>query len=499
LSATHAIAGIARADLLERLRRSSTLALLALTLLAAWMVNTGRLGVRVGDFRGVFDSSWIGAMMSLIVTSVLGLLGFYLVKDPVSRDRLTGVGQIVAATPVSTPSYLLGKWLSSTGVLLLVLGVLAIAAMIVQLLHGEAPLRPVALVTPLLLVAAPALSLVAAMALLFETVPLLRGGLGNVLWLFLFSAGILAGIGPWGQVAPALEPLGIGLFMPSLNAAVSAIDPNHSGGLVVGFSSKGGTFRTFTWPGIDWAGGIVLARLALVALAAAIAVVPSLWFDRFEAPPAPARRRLPAWIPGGETLGRITGRLGIVGAELRMLLAGQPGWWILGLVAVALAGFAQPDALVAGWLWPLAAWSALGCRAERDGTLPLLLSTPGGVVRPVLAAFGAGAILAAVAGLGTLLRSLSDPIAVAAFAAGCAFIPALALACGVWTRGPRLFEVVWLLLWYLGPLNRTPGLDVARIRSPLVISAWLAAAAVLLLLAVAGRARDRDRVASGRG
>jgi hypothetical protein len=497
LSAVHAIAGIARADLLERLRRSSTLALLALTLLAAWMVNTGKLGVRVGDLRGVFDSAWIGTMMTLIVTSVLGLLGFYLVKDPVSRDRLTGVGQIVAASPVSTPSYLLGKWLSSTGVLLLVLGVLAVAAMIVQFLHGEAPLRPVALVTPLLVVAAPALALVAAMALLFETVPLLRGGLGNVLWLFLFSAGILAGVGAWGRHAPALEPLGIGLFMPPLNAAVTAIDPSQAGGLVVGFDGRGGTFRTFVWPGLEWTCAILLTRLGLVALAAAIAVVPSLWFDRFDAPAAPRRRRLPAWFPGGEALGRVTGRLGIVGAELRMLLAGQPWWWILGLVAVALAGLWNPDALAAGWLWPLVAWSALGCRAERDGTLPLLLSTPGGVVRPVLAAFGAGAILAVVAGLGALLRALPDPVAVLAFAAGCLLVPALALACGVWTRGPRLFEVTWLLVWYLGPVNRVPGLDVARTRSPWVISAWLAAAAALLLLAIAGRARER--FASGRG
>ena len=491
MSAARAIAGIARADLLERLRRPSTLAVLASTLLCGWWVHTGALGVEVGGWRGVYDSAWVGMMMTLIVTTLLGLVGFYLVKDPIARDRLTGVGQIVAATPVSTPSYLLGKWLSSTGVLLLVLCVLAVAAMVMQLLHGEAPLRPVVLAAPLLLVAVPALALVAAMALLFETVPLLRGGAGNAAWLFLFVFGLWASIEVLSVRTPGLDPSGAGIFVPSLRTAVSAVDPGYRGGFTIGSGGDRAALRTFTWPGIDWTGGIVMARLALLLLAAVIAVIPSLWFDRFDAPPAPARRRPAGWVRGQEALARLAGRLGLVGAELRMVIAGQPAWWLLGLFGVVLAGLVNPEAFVVGWLWPLAAWSTLGCRAERDGTLPLLLSTPGGVARPVLSAWGAGAVLAAFAGLGTLSRSLADPTALAAFAAGCAFLPALALACGVWSRGPRLFEVIWLFVWYLGPLNRAPGLDVARTRSPLVISAWLAAAAALLALAIAGRARAR--------
>jgi hypothetical protein len=497
VSAARAIAGIARADLLERLRRRSTLVLLASTLLCGWWVHTGALGVEVGGWRGVYDSAWVGMMMTLIVTTLLGLVGFYLVKDPIARDRQTGVGQIVAATPVSTASYLTGKWLSSTGVLLLVLGVLGVAAMAMQLLHGEAPLRPVVLAAPLLLVAVPALALVAAMALLFETVPVLRGGGGNVAWFFLFLFGLWAGIELLGHRAPAFDPIGAGIFMPSLRTAVSALDPGYQGGFTIGGGGDRAALRTFTWPGIEWTGGIVLARLSLLLAAAAIAIVPSLWFDRFDAPPASARRRPAGWVRGQEALARLTGRMGLVGAELRMLLAGQPAWWILGFVGVALAGLVNPEVLVLGWLWPLAAWSALGCRAERDGTLPLLLSTPGGVARPVLAAWGAGALLAAIAGLGTLVRSLPDPVALAAFAAGCALVPALALACGVWSRGPRLFEVIWLFLWYLGSLNHAPGLDVARTRSPLVISAWLAAATGLLALAVAGRARSRRSARGG--
>jgi hypothetical protein len=495
VSALRALGWLARADLLERLRRSSTVAVLAVTLLAAWLVHTGVLGVEVGGWRGAYDSAWVGMTISLVVSTILGLLGFYLVKDPITRDRRTGVGQILAATPMSSGTYLLGKWVSSSGVLLALLGVLGLAAAAMQVAHGEAPVEPARLAAPLLLVAVPSLLLVAAAATFFESVPFLRGGAGNVLWFFLFTFGLWAGIEILAERAPGLDPFGAGIFLPSLRAAVSAVDPSYDGGFVIGSGESHPVLRTFSWPGVHWTAGLVAARLGLVALAGAVALLPVLWFDRFDAHPAPARRQ-PRWLAQRERLARLTDRLGLVGAELRMALAGQPWWWHLGMVGVVAVGLAQPSAVVVGWIWPLTVWSALGCRAEQEGTLPLVLSTPRGVVRPVLSAWGAGVMLAAVAGAGHAIRSVADPPSLAAFAAGCALVPALSLACGVWSRGPRLFEVSWLVLWYLGPLERAPGLDVLGSRSPWVISAWSASAAALLALAVVGR---RRALRTGRG
>jgi hypothetical protein len=39
------------------------------------------------------------------------------------------------------------------------------------------------------------------------------------------------------------------------------------------------------------------------------------------------------------------------------------------------------------------------------------------------------------------------------------FIPSLALALGVWSGSRKLFEVVYTVLWYVGPLNNVPALD----------------------------------------
>jgi hypothetical protein len=44
-------------------------------------------------------------------------VGFFVIKNAVERDRRTGVGQILATTPISKLQYTLGKTLSNFAVL----------------------------------------------------------------------------------------------------------------------------------------------------------------------------------------------------------------------------------------------------------------------------------------------------------------------------------------------------------------------------------------------
>ncbi len=43
--------------------------------------------------------------------------------------------------------------------------------------------------------------------------------------------------------------------------------------------------------------------------------------------------------------------------------------------------------------------------------------------------------------------------ALGAWCAGALFIPSLALALGVWSHTSKPFEILYLLLWYLGPMH----------------------------------------------
>ena len=111
--------------------------------------------------------------------------------------------------------------------------------------------------------------------------------------------------------------------------------------------------------------------------------------------------------------------------------------------------------------------------------------------RRLLAEWAAGAAVTALAGTGPLLRMLlgGDIPGAAAWLGGVAFIPALALLLGSLSRSARLFQLVFLMLWY-AIFNGVPAVDfMGAVRaagrlagpSPLLV---LAAAAALLVLSI---------------
>lgn len=186
---------LARADFFERIRRFSFLLTLAaviylgvLVINGMWYlyVMGGGLDMSLLRYRGEFNSAWIGTMTMLVTNFVLSLFGFYLVSNCIERDIRTGVGQIIATTPVGRVTYLVGKWISNFMVLFVLVLILVVAAVIMVLLKDEAALDLGALLMPFLAVTLPNMALVAALAVVFETVPWLRGVVGNTVYFFLW-------------------------------------------------------------------------------------------------------------------------------------------------------------------------------------------------------------------------------------------------------------------------------------------------------------------------
>lgn len=83
-----------RADFLERVRRYSFLLTLAFAAYLAWGSATGLIVVRLGEYRGVLNSAWLGSTMTLVSTLFVSLVGFYIVKNAILRDEQTRVGRI---------------------------------------------------------------------------------------------------------------------------------------------------------------------------------------------------------------------------------------------------------------------------------------------------------------------------------------------------------------------------------------------------------------------
>src|SRR5260370_12070171 len=111
--------------------------------------------------------------------------GIIVMRVVVVGDQRTRVGQILAVTPLRSTGYLAGKFLSNLMVLASMAGALAVTALALQLARGESTaVDPGALLLPYLLLTLPVLAVTAAAVILFDTIPLLRGGLGNIAWLF---------------------------------------------------------------------------------------------------------------------------------------------------------------------------------------------------------------------------------------------------------------------------------------------------------------------------
>lgn len=525
MSQARALYHLMRADFLERVRRYSFLITLGLAVWLGWAVSTGKLKLWISDTRGLYNSAWVGLLMALVVNTFVSLVGFYVVKNTLERDRRTGVGQILATTPMSKVLYTMGKTLSNLAVLLAMVAVLAGMAVVAQFVAGEdTHIQLVPLLMPFLVFCLPAMALVAAFAVLFETIPFLKGGFGNVAWFFLFTAMMPLGI------KSKLDVVGLGLVQKQLKAAVVKAFGTASDHFVLGAVDNETRTRTFRWDGMDWTREILLSRLTLLVIALGIALLAALFFDRFDVSRSWGRRRstrkdlaavaagglAPAGngaagdfapapvpvhlqpLPGGS---RRFHFFDMLRAELRLLLKGQRWWWYGIAAGLIVAGFLVPEAgrkIVSplAWLWPVLLWSSMGAREARFGTDGLVFSASWPLQRQLPAAWLAGFLLALVTGSGVGLRlAISGNWAAAgAWLIGALFIPTCALAMGTWSGSSKLFEVVYLLLWYIGPLNQTRALDFmgavpVAVKSgvPLV---WLAATVALGVAGVAGRKRQ---------
>ncbi|MBI2381674.1 MAG: ABC transporter permease subunit [Gammaproteobacteria bacterium] len=474
---------LALADWRERTRRPVfRVALLAMLILAALFLPSPGADyhtVDVGGWRGLYDSHWVGMSIALMATPLLPLIGFFLVKNALARDEESGVGDIVLTSGVSASVYLLGKFFSNLAVLLCMALVVALAGAGLQLWWGEdRHLQFLPLVLPLLLIVGPALVLVAASALLFEVTPGLRRGMGNVLWVFFW----MSSIGMDVELSSGM--LNLKQVTSGMQAQVQAVDPDYDGvSFSLGFRlEKPGTeHRVWRWTGMDWSAEQIAQRGRVCLLALPLLLLARLLFRRFErlrqprGAARPSSGRLARWLgrfsPSGPVLALLPSAWA---AELRLLLRHTAWWWslaVLGLNVAALVTDAEPlrrVVLPALGLAPVLVWSSLGQRAAAQGVDGLLGACAHPLRRQLFAAYGAACLYTALIFAGPLLRlGLDDEVqALLGLMVAVGFIPALGLACGCLSRGSKLFQGVYVLLWYAGPLQQGPGLDFLGAAAP---------------------------------
>ncbi len=501
MGALRSIYHLMRADLLERLRQYSFMVVMVMTVFAGYLlvppIGAAYTSFVIGSHRGFYNSPWVGTLFGVVACTLLALVGFYLVKNAVQRDGRTRVGQIIATTPVRKPFYTLGKWLSNVTVFALILAVLTGIAPIMQYVRAEdAHIDFWALAAPIWIMGLPALALVAALAVLFECVPFLRGGLGNVVYFFLWGPLLIGStIGSafsyGSDSAPRNDFAGLSRTLISIHQHLEAggYDASYGVSGVIGPVMDEKITR-FTWDGIQWTSDILLERAIWLAGAAVVALAAAIPFDRFDPARSGLARRLgrkrSKSVPdaSGDRTGQddLPMNIGdparvwdftqsefpgsafnlrclwyVMTAEVRLMLKGQHWVWYTASFGLLIACLFSPFHIVRGyllpiaWAWPVLVWSQMGARQERYGTWQMIFSASRPISRQLPAAWLAGVAIAAVTGGGAAIRFFSAGawMSLFAWAVGALFIPALALMLGTLTATRRAFEMLYLLWWYL--------------------------------------------------
>lgn len=497
MNTTRVLYHLMRADFLERTRRYSFLLTLGFVVYFAYLFvppNHARYAtLQMAGHRGIYNSAWLGCQVAMLTTIFLSFAGFYLIKNTITRDRQTGVGQILAATPMSKTLYVLGKALSNFAVLAVMVLVLIIATAIMQFIRAEdLRLQAWPLASPFLFLTLPTLAIIAALAVLFESLKALRGGAGNAIFYFLWTFALALDV----REGAGLDVIfGFKSPLQSMQTATAQAYPEYdatqarfSMGFNIKADEKKWDLKTFRWEGLAWTPAMLGERLTCLAIAFSLTLIAAFCFDRFDST-ATARvkkkRRDDAEEPATEfaspkEVSSLTLHLTplapmqtrnnfgrVLRAEMKLMLKGVSRWWLLVAAGLIIASVVVPLQigrqwlLPFAWIWPLLLWSKMGTRESLHGTEQLVFSAPRFLQRQLPAAWLAGVFIALLMGSGVLLRTIIAgewPISLALLA-GALFIPTLALTFGTWSGSSKLFEVIYLILWYIGPMNRMPYAD----------------------------------------
>lgn len=509
-------------DLRVRLRRPSTAILLLAAALGATLLvpdpRSGRALLKVGGARALLTSETTSFATAALLPILLGLLGFYVVSRAVERDRETGVGPLLATTPVRSAEYLLGKLLASAALLVTVAAGFLLASMAMQLVRGEGPLLPLVFLRDFALLGIPAALGVAAWALFFESVPGLSGRGGDVAYFFVWAISLPLSI-QLSASAAALPTLRPGSFLDVSGLGWLITETRLSTGsdsFSIGSSPVDPSKAPIDFPGLVLSEGALGRRAAALALPVLLFLASLLVFRRFDPGRGGARAgsRRRSLLSLLDASGRLPVRaaLGLLAklapdrqakaptfrgdvlAEVELTFRLRPAAVLLVLTSAIVSLVAALEGVGRVLLPILFAGLALllsdvPVRDERDGTEGLVLTAPFVNSRFVALKLLTSLLVAATVLAFPFARLLvARPGSALALVSGALLAAALSTLLGLATGTPKAFVALFLALWYvaLNDGGHAPALDFAGwygIATPSVIAAWTGAALAMVPLA----------------
>ena len=395
---TFSISAIAVSEVRIRSRRVSTLVVLLAIVVISWLMvpdpDSGMTMMAINDARVLYDSQSLAIAGSTLMSLLLSLAGFYLVRGRMRADLIFGLGAALAATPVTNFRFLLGRWLGAAAHLGLLAGLGMASLLALHVVRSHDPILLHVYLQHFVLIMAPEIVLVASVALLFEAWSLLMGRFGDVLYFILWA--LMLGLsGMVGSHVTSDLPLALWSDFSGLGTVIYGMHHlEHTTRISIGVAS----FNAFLVP-VRVSGDFWTIQMVLMRFICAIAgLVPlgfaTLLFHRFSPDRiAPrmyrSRRSLMAMLNGMLTpLGAIGGPMYAIAirgpsitsglfAETGLMISTNP-LCVAAIVFALLAGVSTPNRMLPAVLaGTVAAWgvliSDLAAGIMPPGSNPLLV------------------------------------------------------------------------------------------------------------------------------
>jgi hypothetical protein len=402
----------------------------------------------------VLTAPVLGVWLGVVVTTTLLPAAYIYLRANINRRQPWQVEEVTAAPRTAM---LLGRFAADAAVLLGALGALTIAGWFLGWLMIADPLNPLATAYTLWLVAAPALIGLAALRILFDALPWLRGALGDLVYFFLWILSIVAPIAVANQ--PSSYAVNLTDFAGFVRPLVGAEPASDAQIAIGGSETSQGRISLDVFKGLH-SPGYIAARFTWIGIALLVVVFAGLIYR----PHQPLKQRsgkggrVARWLAAGPPpmanprapsaqLQHLPWA-GLVQAEFRLIGKGRLFLLLAALAAIAgLWGDYRHVGSPVGLLLLVFAYSAHAGRSEARGLLKLSSTT---LLSPwirrgafVLAGTAWSFLLAIPA---ALARGSAEPLVLAVGAGAAASITAAFLA--ALTGSSFAPRVVLLIGWY---------------------------------------------------
>jgi hypothetical protein len=470
-AALRRFAAILTADLRERMRSPRFWILLAAMVVVTWYCfpapDAGYFVLAPNsDERGAYSSAWIGLVLAMAYSLLLGMGGFYMVRGTLVRDFETRVWQLLVATPMTRGGFLLAKWASHMLVFAVLIGAGLVVGLVAQFVRAEdRHLDLIEAIKPILILSLPGLSTTAALAVWFDLVPWLRRTAGNVLFFIFWVSTLSMGV---SQLAVEGSPARTtwvsdahGLMMVARD--FQRVRAEQTGrpqdfGFNLGTSRHARAITLFDWKAWHPRPMDLVGRSLWLLFSLGLVLLATPFLDRAAASNAGMKSR----ATGGARLRLLDpplrpfarGAFGVLAvAELKLALRERRlWWWLAALVLLGVQAFGSDKgmmvAMLLAWGLPLDLLARGALREGEHRTGELVFTAPRMLGRLLAVRLAVPLLLLFALSLPGLLRL--DPMSRLAALVVIASIASWGLAFGAICRNPRPFELLMVGAIYLG-------------------------------------------------